>query len=219
MGFYPDMREVQRDLPKRPLHTCMFSATFPDSVLRTAQEFIRGGEFLSLSTDHVHVTDTEQSLPTHSDSVTIARPPDVVYAMVTDVTRMGELSPVCRSGAWDDPAHAGTEGAWFSGHNAIGEFTWDTRYEAVATEPGREFSFINHGSSGDVELVRWSSTFEPEGDGTKTTESWQVLGAYPDFVSAGDPNLDIAMRIEGMARMARDGIKETLAKLKRVAES
>jgi ATP-dependent RNA helicase DeaD len=59
MGFYPDMREAQRYLPKRPVHTCMFSATFPDSVMRTAQEFIREGEFLSLSTDHIHVTDTE----------------------------------------------------------------------------------------------------------------------------------------------------------------
>jgi ATP-dependent RNA helicase DeaD len=59
MGFYPDMREIQHYLPKHPLHTCMFSATFPDSVLRTAQEFIRAGEFLSLSTDHIHVTDTE----------------------------------------------------------------------------------------------------------------------------------------------------------------
>jgi ATP-dependent RNA helicase DeaD len=59
MGFYPDMREAQRYLPKRPVHTCMFSATFPDSVMRTAQEFIRNGEFISLSADHVHVTDTE----------------------------------------------------------------------------------------------------------------------------------------------------------------
>jgi ATP-dependent RNA helicase DeaD len=59
MGFYPDMREVQRYLPKRSIHTCMFSATFPDSVLRTAQEFMQNGEFLGLSADHVHVTDTE----------------------------------------------------------------------------------------------------------------------------------------------------------------
>ena len=59
MGFYPDMREAQRYLPKHPVHTCMFSATFSDSVIRTAQEFIHNGEFLSLSTDHVHVTDTE----------------------------------------------------------------------------------------------------------------------------------------------------------------
>ncbi len=59
MGFYPDMREAQRYLPKRAVHTCMFSATFSDSVMRTAREFIRDGEFLSLSTDHIHVTDTE----------------------------------------------------------------------------------------------------------------------------------------------------------------
>jgi ATP-dependent RNA helicase DeaD len=58
MGFYPDMQQAQRYLPKRPVHTCMFSATFPDSVIRTAREFIQHGEFLSLSADHIHVTDT-----------------------------------------------------------------------------------------------------------------------------------------------------------------
>lgn len=59
MGFYPDMRELQRHLPQRELHTCMFSATFPDSVLRTAQQFMHQPEFLTLSSDHVHVTETE----------------------------------------------------------------------------------------------------------------------------------------------------------------
>jgi len=59
MGFYPDMLAVQRYLPKQPVHTSMFSATFPDSVMRTAHAFIRDGEFLSLSQDHIHVTDTE----------------------------------------------------------------------------------------------------------------------------------------------------------------
>ena len=59
MGFYPDMRQVQRYLPSREIHTCMFSATFPEAVQRTAREFIRTPEFISLSSDHVHVTDTE----------------------------------------------------------------------------------------------------------------------------------------------------------------
>jgi ATP-dependent RNA helicase DeaD len=59
LGFYPDMREVQRYLPSRTVHTCMFSATFPESVIRTAREFIREPEFVSLSSDHVHVTDTD----------------------------------------------------------------------------------------------------------------------------------------------------------------
>lgn len=59
MGFYPDMRELQRYLPERDMHTCMFSATFPDTVLATARQFMRSPEFISLSSDHVHVTDTE----------------------------------------------------------------------------------------------------------------------------------------------------------------
>jgi ATP-dependent RNA helicase DeaD len=36
----------------------MFSATFPGYVMRSAQEFIREPEFITLSQDHVHVTDT-----------------------------------------------------------------------------------------------------------------------------------------------------------------
>ena len=155
----------------------------------------------------------------HSDSITINRPPEDVYAIVSDVTRMGELSPVCTSGAWTDPAQAGAEGSWFTGTNAIGELTWDTHCKVVAADPGREFAFINYGQEGDVELVRWGYTFVPEGDGTKVTETWQVLPADPDFISGGDPNMDVKQRIDGMAQMARDGIKDTLANLKKVAEA
>jgi ATP-dependent RNA helicase DeaD len=59
MGFYPDMVQVQRYLPKRRLNTCMFSATFPNHILRTAQQFMDDPQFVSLSKDHVHVTQTE----------------------------------------------------------------------------------------------------------------------------------------------------------------
>ncbi len=59
MGFYPDMKQVQRHLPARPVHTAMFSATFPSYVLRTAYEFIPKPEFLSLSRDQLHVAETE----------------------------------------------------------------------------------------------------------------------------------------------------------------
>ena len=155
----------------------------------------------------------------HADSVTINCSLDAAYAIVSDVTRIGELSPVCASGTWDDPSQAGKEGAWFTGHNAIGDFTWDTHCKVVVAEPGREFAFINHGPKGDLELVRWGFTFEREGDGTKVTESWQVLPAYPDFVQDGNPDIDVEQRTEGMAQMARDGIRDTLANLKRVAES
>jgi ATP-dependent RNA helicase DeaD len=59
MGFYPDMKQIQGYLPDRHLHTCMFSATFPGYVMRTAREFIHEPEFITLSQDHVHVTETE----------------------------------------------------------------------------------------------------------------------------------------------------------------
>jgi len=59
MGFYPDMKNVQRYLPKRGVQACMFSATFPGYVLRTAREFISDPGFLSLSRGPVHVTDIQ----------------------------------------------------------------------------------------------------------------------------------------------------------------
>ncbi len=59
MGFYPDMLEMKSYLPKQPVHTSMFSATFPYSVMRTAREFIKEPEFLTLSSDHVHVTEVD----------------------------------------------------------------------------------------------------------------------------------------------------------------
>jgi ATP-dependent RNA helicase DeaD len=59
MGFYPDMRAIQRHLPGRRVHGCMFSATFPGRVQRLAGEFLHEPEFLSLSRDHVHVTDVD----------------------------------------------------------------------------------------------------------------------------------------------------------------
>ena len=59
MGFYPDMKALQRYLPKRNFQACMFSATFPTHVLRTAREFIPEPTFLTLSREQVHVTDIE----------------------------------------------------------------------------------------------------------------------------------------------------------------
>jgi ATP-dependent RNA helicase DeaD len=59
MGFYPDMKAIQRYLPSRRVQGCMFSATFPARVRRLAHEFLHEPGFLSLSRDHVHVTDVE----------------------------------------------------------------------------------------------------------------------------------------------------------------
>ena len=58
IGFYPDMKEVQRHLPRR-VHTCMFSATYPPHVLRLAGEFMDSPAMLSLSRKEVHVAEVQ----------------------------------------------------------------------------------------------------------------------------------------------------------------
>jgi len=57
IGFYPDMKEIKRYLPRRRVSTFLFSATYPPHVLRLAEEFMDHPNFLSLSAKQVHVAD------------------------------------------------------------------------------------------------------------------------------------------------------------------
>ncbi len=59
MGFYPDMVEVQKYLPRRHINSYMFSATYPTHVLNLARQFLKDPGFLSLSRDKVYVAETE----------------------------------------------------------------------------------------------------------------------------------------------------------------
>jgi len=82
----------------------------------------------------------------HSDAIVIARAPEDLYDLVSDITRMGAWSPVCKACWWDEGA--GPEvGAWFTGRNELPERTWETRSEVVAADRGREFAFIVNGVS------------------------------------------------------------------------
>jgi len=58
VGFYPDMKELQRYLPRKGFSAYMFSATFPESVLRLANEFLNKPEMLSLSGKQLHVAES-----------------------------------------------------------------------------------------------------------------------------------------------------------------
>jgi len=61
MGFFPDMQRIKQHLPARPRSNWLFSATYPPHVHRLAGIFLSDPEMLSLSTDHVHVADTEHA--------------------------------------------------------------------------------------------------------------------------------------------------------------
>ena len=148
----------------------------------------------------------------YSESVVVARSPEDLYDMVSDVTRMGEWSPVCTACWWED-GQGPRPGAWFVGRNELPERIWETRSQVVAADRGREFAFVVGGS-----WVRWGYTFTSVEEGTQVTESWEFL---PDGITrfhnrfGGDAPAQIADR----ALAARDGIPATLAALKKAAES
>jgi uncharacterized protein YndB with AHSA1/START domain len=157
---------------------------------------------------------------TYADSVTIAAPPEQVWAAISDITRMGEFSPVCTGGDWDKPAGGTAAGAWFTGHNDSGERTWSTRCRVDAAQPGRAFSFVNYGPEGnEIPLVRWQFDLQPAGDGTNLKETWRVLDDYDAFLATRAPDMDVVAFLEGMAVTTREGISTTLANLKKSCES
>lgn len=67
--------------------------------------------------------------------------PQAVYELVSDVTRIGERSPECRSARWESGEPAAV-GAVFRGLNRVGwAARWSRRCEVTAAEPGRMFAF------------------------------------------------------------------------------
>ena len=149
---------------------------------------------------------------THAESIFIARSPEEVYDLVSDITRMGAWSPVCTACWWDEGA--GPEvGAWFTGRNVLPERTWETRSEVVAAERGHEFAWVVGGS-----WTRWGYRFAAVDGGTELTESWEFLpGGEARFAEHfGDR---AAEQIANRYELARSGIPATLAAIKRDAEA
>ena len=148
----------------------------------------------------------------HEESVVIDAPAEDIYDLVADVSQMGRWSPVCTGGSYDD------DGEWFTGTNAIGDSTWETRCRVVVADRGREFTFTNHGLEGRLEMVRWGFHLRPAGEGrTEVTQSWEVLPDYPEGLGVDEDGARAVLDM--MKGMALEGMPETLAALKREAES
>ncbi len=149
----------------------------------------------------------------HTDSVTVNAAPEAVYALVADVTRIGEFSPVTKSATWTE------EGSTFTGDNVTPEMSWTTHCRVDVAEPGKEFTFTNCGMDGNSELVQWSYAFAGEGDGTVVTEQWQVLPGYGEFMHSVAPDMDVEAYLDGVVDKTHAGMAETLANLKATAEA
>jgi len=147
-----------------------------------------------------------------SARTTIAAPPETVYGLVAQIERMGEWSPECERGEWDEGAAAPEVGTWFTGHNRIGGFEWQTRSEVVAADPGRELAWTVGGR--EHPITTWRYTFAPSGEGGTDVEESFVVHVVPPPLRG---NTEEQLRQREMGLQAACG--ETLEKLKAAAEA
>lgn len=153
--------------------------------------------------------------------VTVARNPAVLYDLISDVTRMGEWSPVCTACEWVEGSSPSV-GAVFVGHNETPERSWDMRCRVFVADPGREFAFATIGTPGgdDTEengMTRWGYTFTAVGGGTDVEESWELTRSGLKTVNAMLPTQRHGI-VETVMPNTLLAMEETLANFKRVAE-
>jgi len=105
-------------------------------------------------------------------------PPAAVWALVSDVTRIGEYSPETFEAEWLDGATGPEIGARFRGHvkrNGRGPVYW-APCVVVACEPEKEFAFDVGISAKPV--ITWRYQLEPSGGGTDVTESFALQDRF-----------------------------------------
>ena len=107
-------------------------------------------------------------------SLHIDAPPEKVWALVSDVTRIGEFSPETFEARWTRGSTGPEVGASFKGHvkrNGVGPTYWSP-CQVTACVPNEVFEFAV--GTDDVTVNNWGYRLEPNGGGTTVTEYFRL---------------------------------------------
>jgi hypothetical protein len=136
-----------------------------------------------------------------------------VWALVSEVTKMGEWSPETVTCEWLGDTTEAVPGARFRGHNRNGNRRWSTTGTVVTAELGVEFTW-EVTTFANFPVARWSYVFEPLGDRRcRVTEStldqrgWLVRKAGA-----------LLTGVEDRATHNEETMNATLARIKETAE-
>ena len=150
-----------------------------------------------------------------SVSIEIGAPPEVVYDLVADITRMGEWSPECYHCEWTKGATGPAVGARFKARNKGGRGpSWFNTPVVTVADPGREFAFNRSGPA--IGSYTWRYVIEPTPTGSKLTEGFEAeraLGAAMTWITekwTGSDDRDADLH---------EGMLTTISKVKAAAEA
>jgi uncharacterized protein YndB with AHSA1/START domain len=107
-------------------------------------------------------------------TVRVDAPPEEVWALVSDVTRIGEFSPETFEARWTRGSTGPEVGASFKGHvkrNGVGPTYW-AGCQVTRCVPNEVFEFAV--GTDDITMNNWGYRLEPDGEGTKVTEYFRI---------------------------------------------
>ena len=143
--------------------------------------------------------------------VWIAAAPETVYALVSDLTRMGEFSPECFRVEWLEGAAAPAIGVQARGWNRFLGITWARNVVILAAQPGVEFTFQTIPERPFYQdSTIWRYRFAPQDGGTLLTESYAIV-----FLSSW---MHLFEKITRRPEKAPQGLHTTLTRIKAAAE-
>lgn len=138
--------------------------------------------------------------------------PETVWALVSDLPRMGEWSDENQGGEWIRGATGPAVGARFRGANRNGFRRWKTLVTVTDSQPGERFAF-------DVTLAgmpisSWSYDIEPTEQGCRVTEQW--TDRRPGWFG---PFARLATGVADRAEHTRVAMANTLERVAAAAEA
>jgi hypothetical protein len=107
----------------------------------------------------------------------VAADADLLYDLVSDVTRTAEWSPEVIASAWLGGADHAVAGARFTARNRRRWFTWSNRPVVETADRGRQFAVTRTEPGSGT--IRWSYQLTPDGGGTTVVLSYDVLRPVP----------------------------------------
>ncbi|MFF8727065.1 SRPBCC family protein [Streptomyces sp. NPDC015171] len=145
--------------------------------------------------------------------------PDRVWALVSDIELMPDMSEELQSVAWLDGAAGPAVGARFVGrseHEALGR--WETTSQVIACEPGADLAWAVEDP--DHPSAVWRFRLRPKDGGTELAQ-WMQLGPGRSGLSAAIDRMPekeekiVFVRLREFER----GMTHTLAQIKNRAEA
>jgi len=105
--------------------------------------------------------------------------PSEIWAVVSDISRIGEWSHECRSGAWLGDAVEATPGARFVGTNRVGRYTWSRTCEITVADAPHVLAWRTVPSRRYRDSTEWRIELEPHPRGTRIVQTYEILEINP----------------------------------------